>query len=149
MENKNLDDQPEDQNQETIFSPDEFSTQGYDKHIRQARNAIFAVAVLLVINLLILGFTIPDEYEYLWIDILVWGVFIAGFVFLGFWTKKKPYYAIIAAICLYIFFIALNAYFDISTVYKGLIVKVIVLVLLFKGINNAKEAQALQQTFGK
>ena len=61
MENKNLDDQPEDQNQETIFSPDEFSTQGYDKHIRQARNAIFAVAVLLVINLLILGFTIPES----------------------------------------------------------------------------------------
>lgn len=149
MENKNLDDQPEDQSQDTIFSPDEFSIQGYDKHIRQARNAIFTVAVLLVINLVILGFTIPDEYEYLWIDILIWGVFIAGFVFLGFWTKKKPYYAIIGAICLYAFFIALNAYFDISTLFKGIILKVIVLVLLFKGINDAREAQALQKTFGK
>jgi diacylglycerol kinase len=149
MENNKLENQATDQNQETIFTPDEFSLKGYDKHIRQARNAIFAVAILLVLNLVILCFTIPDEYEYLWIDITLWSVFIAGFVALGFWTKKKPYYAILGAICLYLVFIGLNAFFDITTLYKGIIFKVIVIVLLFKGINDAKEAQALQKTFDK
>lgn len=149
MENNKTEIQPDEPNQESIFSPEEFSLKGYDKHIRQARNAIFAVAILLFINLLVLCFTISEDYEYLWIDILLWGVFIAVFVMLGFWTKKKPYYAIIGAICLYIIFIVLNAIFDISTLYKGIIVKIIVFVFLIKGINDAKEAQALQQTFDK
>lgn len=149
MENSNIDKQREDQNQETIFSADEFSLQGYDKHIRQARNAIFAVAILLALNLIFLGFTIPEEYEYFWIDMLLWGLFIAGFVALGLWTKKKPYSAIIAAISLYIIFIILNAVLDISTLYKGLLFKIIVFVFLIKGINDAKEAQELQKTFTK
>lgn len=149
MENSNIDKQREDQNQETIFSADEFSLQGYDKHIRQARNAIFAVAILLALNLIFLGFTIPEEYEYFWIDMLLWGLFIAGFVALGLWTKKKPYSAIIAAISLYIIFIILNAVLDISTLYKGLLFKIIVFVFLAKGINDAKEAQELQKTFTK
>lgn len=149
MENNNLDDQPKDPNQETIFSPEEFSLEGYDKHIKQARNAIFAVAILLVINLVVLAFSVSESYEYLWIDIAFWSVFIAGFVLLGLWTKRRPYYAIIGAICLYTIFIVINAAVDISTLYKGIIVKVIVFVLLIKGINDAKEAQALQKTFTK
>jgi hypothetical protein len=87
MENKQTDIQPEVQHEESIFSPDEFSLHGYDKHIRQARNAIFFVAGLLILNLIILGSTISEDYEYLWLDIIIWGVFIAGFIFLGFWTK--------------------------------------------------------------
>jgi len=133
---------------ETIFSADEFSLKGYDKHIRQARNAIFAVAVLLVINIFVSGFNLPEGYEYLWMDLFIWGFFIAGFIFLGFWTKKKPYYAIVGALCLYATFIILNAVLDISTLYKGLLFKIIIVVLLVKGINDAKEAQELQKSFG-
>lgn len=134
---------------DTIFSPDEFSLKGYDKHIRQARNAIFAVAVLLTINLLLLGSTSPEGYEYLWMDIALWSVFIAAFIFLGFWTKKKPYYAIVGALCLYALFILLNAALDISTLVKGILFKIIIVVLLVKGINDAKEAQELQKNFGR
>ena len=133
---------------ETIFSADEFSLKGYDKHIRQARNAIFAVAVLLVINIFVSGSNLPEGYEYLWMDLIIWGFFIAGFIFLGFWTKKKPYYAIVGALCLYATFIILNAVLDINTLYKGLLFKIIIVVLLVKGINDAKEAQELQKSFG-
>ncbi|MBC7866801.1 MAG: hypothetical protein H7X88_04635 [Gloeobacteraceae cyanobacterium ES-bin-316] len=149
MENKQPGDQSVNPNEESIFSPEEFSLKGYDKHIRQARNAIFAVAGLLVINLVILCFSLPDGYEYLWLDFSIWGVFIAGFIWLGFYTKKKPYYAIIGALCLYAAFIALNAVLDITTLYKGLLFKIITVVVLFKGINDAKEAQELQRTFGQ
>ncbi len=34
----------------TILTPEEFSMEGYDKHIRQARNACFIAAGLLLIN---------------------------------------------------------------------------------------------------
>ena len=146
MEYKQTDAQPENSNT-TIFSEEEFSMQGYDKHIRQARNTIFFVAVILVINVIILFSTLPEGYEYAWLDLAIWGTFILGFVFLGFYCKKKPYYAIIGALCLYGVFVALNAYLDVSTLYKGIIMKIIIIVLLIKGLNNAKEAQELEKNF--
>jgi hypothetical protein len=145
MENKELTEQVPENNAETIFSEEEFSMQGYDKHIRQARNAIFFAAGVLGLNLLILAITAPDSYEYLWLDFVIWGLFIAGFIALGLWTKKKPYYAIIGALILYSVFIILNAVIDISTLPKGIIFKVIIIVLLIKGINDARDAQQMKK----
>lgn len=132
-------------NTETIFTPEELSSSGYDKHIRQARNAIFFAAGILVVNLIILLSTVPDYYDYLWIDLLIWGLFIAGFIFLALWTKKKPYYAIIGALILYGLFIALNAWIDPSTIFKGIIFKIVIIVFLVKGINDAKDAQQMKE----
>ena len=135
------------ENAQTIFSEDEFSMQGYDKHIRQARNACFAAAILLLINVIILAATVPSEYEYLWFDLLLWGGFIVAFVLLGLWTKKKPYYAIISALVLYAGFIILNAVIDISSLYKGIIFKAVVIVFLVKGLKDAKAAQEMKEQF--
>ena len=134
---------------ETIFSAEEFSMKGYDKHIRQARNVIFVAAGILVLNLIILIATAPVFYDYLWIDILIWGLFIAGFVALGIWTKKKPYSAIIGALILYGVFVILNAVIDVTTLYKGIYIKVIIIVFLFKGLNDAREAQQIKEQIGK
>lgn len=148
MENNTAYPTPNEQTEETIFSADEFSMQGYDKHIRQARNAIFGVAILLVINLLVLSGTVPEGYEYLWLDLIIWGVFVAAFVVLGSWANKKPYYAIVLALVLYLVFIGLNAALDVSTIFKGIIFKIIVIVFLVKGINDAKEAQEMKKQLG-
>lgn len=136
-------------NQDTIFNADEFSMQGYDKHIRQARTAIFLAAGILLLNVIILTFSVPDSYEYLWLDYSIWGGFIAGFVFLGFWSKKKPYYAIVGAIVLYAALVILNAIIDPSSIWKGIILKIIIIVLLVKGLNDARDAQRMQAQFGK
>jgi peptidoglycan/LPS O-acetylase OafA/YrhL len=131
--------------QETIFTEDQFSMDGYDKHIRHARNAIYAAAVILAINLIIIAATIPDDYDYFWLYCLVWGGFIAGFVILALWTKKKPFNAIIGALILYGLLILLNAFIDITSVYKGIIFKVIIIVALFKGLSDARDAQQMQE----
>lgn len=145
MENNNL---PE-KNTDTIFTEEEFSMRGYDKHIRQARNAIFIAAGVLLLNVFILAATVPYSYEYLWLDFVIWGSFIAGFIVLGIWTKKKPYYAILGALILYAAFIILNAAIDITTLSKGIILKIVIIVLLVKGINDAREAQRMQEQIGK
>ncbi len=144
MENNLLDSSAPENNTETIFTEAEFSNAGYDKHIRQARNSIFVAAGILGINLIILAAAVSSSYEYLWLDFLIWGVFIIGFILLGFWTKKKPYYAIIGALILYGIFIALNAWIDPSTIVKGIIMKIIIIVFLVKGINDAKAAQQMR-----
>ena len=149
MDNKETIQTPETTSEETIFSGEEFSMQGYDKHIRQARNAIFFVAGLLLLNVIFLIVAAGSDTEYLWIDIAIWGAFIMGFLFLGFYCKKKPYYAIVSALCLYGLFIALNAYIDTSTLFKGILMKIIVIVLLVKGVKDAKEAQEMQKNFSR
>lgn len=147
--NKEHQDESAAENNVSIFTEEEFSTVGYDKHIRQARNAIFWVAGLLTFNVAVLFIGADDIYEYMWVDLLVYGLFIAGFIFLGFFTKKKPYTAIIIAIILYTLFILLNAVIEPMTIFKGILFKIITYVFLIKGINDAKEAQEMQKTFGK
>ena len=143
MENNTPQQSTPENNSESIFTEEDFSMQGYDKHIRQARNAIFVAAGVLLLNLLVLCFTISSGYEYLWIDICVYGAFIAGFIVLGFWTKTKPYYAIITALILYALLIALFAWSDITTLYKGFLFKIFIIVYLAKGLGDAKEAQEI------
>lgn len=149
MENNNLPEQSPGKNTDTIFTEEEFSMRGYDKHIRQARNAIFIAAGVLLLNVIILTATVPSSYEYLWLDLVIWGAFILGFVVLGIWTKKKPYYAIVGALILYAAFIILNALIDVTTISKGIILKIIIIVLLVKGINDAREAQRMQDQIGR
>lgn len=148
MENNNLAGQHPENIPDTIFTPEQFSTEGYDKHIRQARNAIFAAAILLAVNVVVILATLPTGYEYAWIDISLWGIFIAGFIALGFWTKKKPYTAIVCALVLYAVFIILNAVLDVTTLYKGIIFKIFVVVSLIKGLSDAREAQQMKEQAG-
>ena len=148
MENRNLPEETPEKNTETIFTEEEFSTRAYDKHIRQARNAIFVAAAVLTLSLIILGATVPDYYEYFWLDCLIWGAFIVGFIILGLWTKKKPYTAIVCALVLYGLFILLNAFVDVTTIYKGIILKIVIIVSLIKGLNDAREAQAIRDQMG-
>lgn len=149
MENNNLDEQPVDQNQETIFTPDEFSLEGYDKHIRQARNTLFIAAAILLLNAVILFSKYPFDIEIMWFDYLLWAMYIGGFIVLALWTKKKPYYAIIGGLILIAVFIIVNAIIEPSTIFGGIIFKIAIIVFLIKGLGNAKEAQALKKTFDK
>ncbi len=142
---ENLENQNSTEETASIFTEDDLSIGIYDKHIRQARNAIFATAGIILLGLIIYSVNVPSEYEYLWIDLLFYGVFIGGFIALGFWTKKKPYSAITYALILYGIFIAVNAYFDVKTLYSGIIFKIIIISLLVKGLSDAKAAQELQQ----
>jgi hypothetical protein len=146
--NKDQQDESAAENNVSIFTEEEFSTVGYDKHIRQARNAIFWVAGLLTVNVAMLFMRESEVYEYMWLDFLIYGGFIGAFIFLGFYTKKKPYTAIIMALILYTLFILLNAVIEPMTLLKGILFKIITYVFLIKAINDAKEAQEMQKTFG-
>ena len=136
-------------NTETIFNDQEFSMQGYDKHVRQARNTLFIAAGILLLNAVILFSKYPFDIEMMWLDYMLWTFYIGGCIALAFWTKKKPYYAIIGGLILMGIFIVINAIIDPSTIFGGIIFKIVVIVFLFKAINNAKEAQEMQEQFGK
>jgi len=147
MENDNLPEIKTENNTETIFNEQEFSMEGYDKHIRQARNALFIAAAILLLNALLLFSKYPVDLEIMWLDYLIWVVYIGGFVALALWTKRKPYYAIIGGLILMGIFIVVNAIIDPSTIVGGIIFKIAVIAFLIKGLGDAKEAQQMKEQF--
>jgi len=147
MQNENQPEIKPENNTETIFNEKEFSMQGYDRHIRQARNSLFIAAAILLLNAVILFAQYPFDIEIMWLDYLLWIGYIGGFIALAFWTKKKPYYAIVGGLILMGVFILVNALIDPKTIFGGLIFKIAVIVFLVKGINDAKEAQQIREQF--
>ena len=128
-------------NEESIFTDDDFAVDIYNKRIKNAQIAIFAAGGLLLINLIILWATNKTVGDYIWFDIALWTCFIVGFVLLGVWVKKKPYYAIIGALILYAAFIGINALLEISSLWSGIILKIIIISTLISGLSDAKDAQ--------
>ncbi|MFM6925248.1 MAG: hypothetical protein ACKOU7_07065 [Ferruginibacter sp.] len=147
MENDNVPELKTENNNETIFNEQEFSMEGYDKHIRQARQALFIAAGILLLNALLLFSKYPVEMEIMWLDYLMWIVYIGGFIALALWTKKKPYYAIIGGLILMGIFILVNAIIDPGTIIGGIIFKIAVIAFLVKGLADAKEAQQMKEQF--
>lgn len=149
MENNKPGEVVPENNAETIFTLDEFSMQGYDKHIRQARNACFIAAGLLLINALVLFSKYPFDLEIFWVDYTLWAIYIGGFIACGLWTKQKPYYAIIGGMIILGLFIVVNAIIEPASIFGGWIFKIGITVALVKGLKDAKQAQQMKEQFDK
>jgi hypothetical protein len=77
-------------------------------------------------------------------------ILIAGiYVLLAFWTKKKPYTAILTALIIFICLEVLGAIVQPASIFQGWIVKIVILILLLVGLRNAKDTQRMMATFGK
>jgi hypothetical protein len=131
---------------ESIFKDEEFSLEGYDKNIRQARNTLFTLSALQFILGIFILFTSPGKIG--WISFTLTTFMAVIFLALGFWTKAKPYSAIICALLIYILLWVGDSILDPAYIYKGILVKIIVIVYLAKGLKDAKEAQTMKAIMG-
>jgi hypothetical protein len=111
--------------------------QGHESGIKKARTALFVTAALLFAGELISAAISEVQLTPLfWVIILIQsGVFVA----LGFWTKKKPYAAIVIGLVFFILIwvlaIALSGF---QGAIGGIVVKIIIIVYLVKAIGPAK-----------
>jgi peptidoglycan/LPS O-acetylase OafA/YrhL len=123
--------------------------EGLEMVVRKARNALFWAGGLIVFWELLamyrsgLGFDPIDVI----LAFVIGGIFIA----LAFWTKKKPYTAVVCGliwfICIILLTIVTNGIAEGSSgvmkaIVSGIIIKVIILVNLIRPLGEAK---ALQQ----
>lgn len=139
---------PETDIQSTIFNEEEFLNSGYDKHIRQARNTIFVVAAIQFIFGLVSMFAM-EEVTAKWVSFGIAAFTASIFVVLALWTKKKPYTAILVALVIYCLLIIVDVIFQPLSIFKGVIIKVLVIIYLAKGLNNAKEVHQTKNALGK
>jgi hypothetical protein len=132
---------------ESIFTEEEFPLEGYDKNIRQARNILFFLAALQMLLAIYLLYTSQGNAG--WVSFAITTIVAVIFFLLGFWTKVKPYTAIISGLVTYILLWIGDSIFDPTYIYKGILVKIFIIIYLIKGLKDAKEAQAIKTMLGK
>ena len=119
--------------------------QGYESGIRKARTALFVTAGLLLLGEVITASVQQLEWTPLLIGIIA--IEVGIFVALGFWTKTKPYTAILVGLILFILYwilaIALNG---VEAAYKGIIIKVVIIVYLVQSLKPAKAWEDMRKT---
>lgn len=130
----------------------EIQQEGYRLTIRNARNMLFVAAGLILLQYIIA--MVSNPYIINPIDMGIMVFFIGSFTALAFWTKKKPYTAIIGGLvvfALYIIFqVAIRMYMEGSVgALKGLLggwlFKIMILVALIKPLKDAKELQRIME----
>lgn len=119
--------------------------QAHESGIKKARTALFVTAALVLVGELIsisaAGVGFPP------LVIAVIAVEVGIFVALAFWTKTKPYSAIIIGIIVFILMWILAIMVNGGKgIYSGVVVKIIILVILFKALKDAKAWQELKKT---
>jgi hypothetical protein len=126
--------------------------EGYERVVKKARNALFWTAGLLLISEIFTSFR--DGYELTIYVIATIIVEVGIFIALAWWTKKKPYTAIVTGI---VFFAGLQLFSAIvlgmaegatgvfKLLFSGIIVKIIILVTLFRAVGDAKELQQARE----
>jgi len=153
-ENKNPD-QQENVISEYASELKQLEMEGYELAVRKARNALFWAGGLIFLGEMIsmfgqgLGFQ-PILFALALVEA---GIFIA----LAFWTKKKPYTAVVTGLIAFIGIILLSVIVNgmvegsagvLKALFGGIIVKVIILVNLILPLKDAKALQeAMKQRF--
>lgn len=136
------------QNQQDVISDyvegyHQLELQSAETQLKKTRNAIYVVAALILAgNLIIMA--ISGTFTMLGVIIVL--VMAGVFAGLSLFTKKQPLTAVIIALILY----AGLWIFDIiqlgpEMIYKGIVVKGIILYYLITGIKHAREAERLRR----
>ena len=128
--------------QESIFT-DLTDISVYDKNLRTARIWLFVIAGIQFLVGIYEFATIADSH----VGGIAFGIdaFIALVFFsLSLWSKKNPVPAFLTALVFYISVIAIFMYFDPSSIAKGIVIKVLVIIALIKAYRDAKENEELK-----
>ncbi len=84
-----------------------------------------------------------------WISAGISAMVAVIFLLLGFWTKSKPYTAIIIALVIYGLLWLGDCLIDPTYIYKGIFFKIFIIVYLAKALKGAKEAQSMKAILGR
>jgi len=109
------------------------------KEIKSGRNSLLIIAGL--------SFLFGVGYFFLHDDsatLIASGILSIVYLGLAFWSQQRPLIALVLGLLVYLTTIVINAIVDPETIYKGIIVKVLIIVFLSKGINSALQLRKTQ-----
>lgn len=132
--------------EESIFTEEDYSMEGYDKHVRNARITLYVVAGLSLLAIFLLQ-DMEDLAKKIAIGIVV--LIAAIYAFLGYWSNKRPFTAILIGLIFFVCLQVFNAIADPATIIQGWYVKIAVTLFLIMGLRNARDIQDRRKAFGK
>ena len=119
-----------------------------EKSMKQARIWLYVIAAIQ----LIMGLVEYNTAETKLIGWLAFGIdsgIGAIFLVLALWSKKKPALAFSIALGLYVLIHLVFMIMDPVNIYKGILLKVIVVVVLVKAVKNARQYEAIKNSVGE
>lgn len=109
-----------------------------DKKVKSARTTLYIVGAATGLLGLVSLFGKQDT------PLFITNLILASiYIMLGLWSTKKPLAALLSALLLYITILVFNALVEPSSIFSGIIWKVLILVYLGKGLYSAKAAQKM------
>ncbi|HEU5292197.1 MAG TPA: hypothetical protein VFU05_16215 [Cyclobacteriaceae bacterium] len=108
-----------------------------DKKIQQARIIILVMAGFALIQGLIQGFGETEDFQGMVVNVVLCIIYLI----LAAWCTQNPFGAILTALILYITVQLMNAFLDPTTMFSGIILKIIFIGGFVKGIRSAQEAK--------
>ena len=114
----------------------------HEKQIAESGKRLYWIAGLTFVGELISLGTNKDHTDaslYLGIGVAVSAIFVV----LGFWSRTKPTPALITGLCFFVLVHTLAAIGEPSTIIKGLVFKIFMVVYLVKGIISSIEADKM------
>lgn len=137
---------------ETSSAPADLIPPKHQKQIREARLAILLVAILTIGVAIFYWFQLQSEMakvnsnpDLFLIEkavtaakAAIFGTLIVGLLFIGlfFWAKKNPFGASLIALIIYITNLVVAAAIDPETIPKGILLKVIIILVLGRGVQT-------------
>lgn len=100
--------------------------------IKKGRNILFIVAGISFLSGVYYYFKLDDSSV-----LIVNTVLSLCYLLLGFWSQKKPLVALMLGLLVYLTTLVLTGLIEPETIYKGILLKIFILVYMFKGINSA------------
>jgi peptidoglycan/LPS O-acetylase OafA/YrhL len=126
--------------------------EGYELAVKKARNALFWVAALIMFWELYASYRQTGTFE---LEVTLFAAFVSGiFLLLAFWTKTKPYTALISGIIAFILYkllvVGVNGYLEggegiLKGLMSGIIFTIFIFVQLFRPLKDAKELQKAKE----
>ncbi len=121
--------------------------EGYETGIKKARNALFVTAALVLIAEIVTVAAAGVGFPPLAIVIIV--VEVGVFVGLAFWTKTKPYTAIIVGLIFFILLWILSIVIASKAgkpIYSGMIFRIVIISILISALKSAKAWEELKKS---
>lgn len=135
--------EPAPQQEQSIFDEAEILGSDYNKHVNRARNALFIIAGVLIINGLFASMrnTLVDMTS-LWTELLIMAAIFVG---LGLWSRKNPTLAITIGLVIFVLYCLALAVVNWENIIRGIIFKIFMIVYLITGLRNAQEAKRIKE----
>jgi hypothetical protein len=114
-----------------------------NRSVESACNSLYWIAGINAVSAIFIFFTAAPEDQF---TLLIMNVILVGaFVAFGVLGKTKPITAMVSGLSLYVIIQILNLIADPTSIFKGIIFKVAIIIYLIKGIRAVLEADKIKK----